>query len=198
MNAPTYYAQDWGAPTDISVANLLVLPWRRDTHTRQECFMAHAPSSYQYGSGRGIRQYESIPFHEDVLKIEAAVNKLLAQLGMPVSNGCFLNLYTDHTQHLGWHADDFVGMDHSAPVVVVSYGQPRELWFRENGHKGEIPDSNKQLLADRSLLIMPPGYQHTHQHKVPRGDRDMVPRVSLTFRTFFVGAALVPKSLTTD
>lgn len=183
MASPLYFP-NW--TQEPGIARLLAeVPWRRDTETRQEAFMTAKPYTYQYGSGRGVRSYTSTPFCCDV---EALMQRLNVLMDYPYHwgplNGCFLNRYDDQTQHLGWHADNFVGMDHTRPVVVVSFGQPREIWFRENGKTGVVPEADRQLLCDGSLLIMPPGFQHTHQHRIPRGDRSMGPRVSLTFRAF--------------
>ncbi len=173
---------------NVALAPLLTeVPWLRETETRQECFMSDPIQSYTYGQGRGVRTYTSIPFHPVPQDLMAAVNAHLAAEYDPAwghFNGCFLNRYDDALQHLGWHADDFERMDHSHPIVVVSVGQPREIWWRTFGQKGEIPDSQKQLLGDNSLFMMPPGFQQTHQHRIPKGDRTMGPRVSLTFRRF--------------
>ena len=99
-------------------------------------------------------------------------------------NGAFLNRYENEKQHLGWHSDDFVEMDHTAPVCVVSFGEAREIWWRKIGESGLVPSEQRQKLSPGSLFIMPPGFQHTHEHRIPRGDREMTPRISLTFRRF--------------
>jgi alkylated DNA repair dioxygenase AlkB len=160
-------------------------PWAEKTTARRECFMsAGGGVSYTYGKGRGVRTYTSIdftPFVADVMKL---VNDEMAYRGFRPMNGCFLNYYEHDRQHLGWHADDFEGMDHKAPVCVVSLGEVRDIWWRLNGEKGEVPLECRQALGHGSLFVMPPGMQHTHQHRIPKGDRKMGPRVSLTFRRF--------------
>lgn len=179
------YIPNW--TTEPGIEHLLgpTIPWRRDTETRQECFMTSVPYVYQYGTGRGIRTYTAVPITQTIEAVMQNLNDTLFwPLGYGEMNGCFLNRYDDHTQHLGWHADDFEGMDHERPVCVVSFGQPREIWFRENGVNGTVPKENRQILENGSLLIMPHGFQGTHQHRIPKGDRTMSPRVSLTFRAF--------------
>ncbi len=166
--------------------------------------MAATPTEYTYGAGRGIRTYTSTEYHAVVLNIQEALNKHIMSCAStypwtPIKgadtcgnkctnnyqyNVCFLNRYDNKEQHLGWHADDSPGMDHKHPIAVVSFGQPREIWWRENGHKGEIPLSQRQLLDHGSLFVMPEGFQLTHQHKIPKGDRTMAPRVSLTYRHY--------------
>lgn len=186
------YVPNWLENPDQLFERLMTgVPWRADTEARKECFMTYKPYTYQYGTGRGVRSYTSVPFDCNVNNVMDLVNYVLenrgsGQLGPVHSavNGCFLNRYDDQSNALGWHADNFEGMDHTIPVVVVSLGQPREIWFRKNGDTGIVPPKNRQLLENGSLLIMPPGYQHTHQHRIPKGDRSMKPRISLTFRAF--------------
>ena len=164
--------------------------WSSRTEARYECFISETPIEYEYSRGRGLRTYTSVPYHagidESLQKVNAFLENLSIDNGIEFRpmDGCFLNRYDSDKQHIGWHSDDFKGMDHAAPVCVVSFGEPREIWWKEIGYKGEIPSNQRQLLNDGSLFIMPPGFQHTHMHKIPKGDRKMGPRVSLTFRRF--------------
>ena len=168
------------------------VPWERHTATRSECFMAPGkPYEYTYGSGRGVRSYWSVPFAAGVDVLMGTLNSYLGENpwlgkypGWGPMTGCFLNRYDDNKEFLGFHADNFVGMDHTKCVAVVSFGEPREIWWRENDVKGDVPLANRQLLGNGSLFLMPPGMQHTHQHRIPKGDRTMGPRVSLTYRAF--------------
>lgn len=160
------------------------VPWLTATDARRECFMAPTEMEYTYGSGRGVRTYKSIPF-------EATVAAIMEDLNTSVTDGpnlrfnvCFLNRYDDQGQHLGWHADDSPGMNHEHPIAVVSFGEEREIWWRTNGQTGVVPADQRQKLGSGSLFLMPAGFQRTHQHRIPKGDRSMKPRVSLTFREY--------------
>jgi len=155
--------------------------WLERTPVRKEAFMSLSPLSYTYGSGRGAREYNSTEFHTLVLSI---MNKINYDRGTSYDI-CFLNLYADETNHLGWHADDSPEMDPNHPISVVSFGEVRPIWWRENSHKGEIPAKNRQALEPGSLFVMPPGFQQKYQHKIPKGSRKgMSPRISLTFRRY--------------
>lgn len=156
------------------------VPWISRTEARQECFMADEVMDYTYGAGRGIRTYTSIPYIPRVAGWRTSLN---SHTGLNY-NVCFLNRYQDEKQHLGWHADDSPGMDHDHPIAVISYGEPREIWWRTPNQKGVIPDDQKQVLGHGSLFIMPPGFQRAYQHRIPKGDRKMGPRLSLTFRHY--------------
>ena len=160
-----------------------LLPWLEETSARKELFMSPGGGmSYTYGQGRGVRTYISIEMNDFVTLIMNKVNKTLGLIG-PM-NGCFLNLYEDDHKALGWHADDFREMDHAKAVAVVSFGEPREIWWRAKGTTGVTPPERRLMLDNGSLFIMPPGFQHTHEHRIPKGDRKMNKRVSLTFRAF--------------
>ena len=192
--SPVYEPSFPGSPF-TSLARLLAeVPWARRTGARSECFMASEPTSYRYGKGVGARDYESVPFAAGVDVVLAGVNVWLNERGWGPMTGCFLNHYANDHEALGWHADDFVGMDHTRPVVSVSYGEPREIWWRSNETaqmdailRQETPERRveKQVLGgDGSIFVMPPGFQHAYQHRIPKGSRAMGPRVSLTFRAF--------------
>lgn len=176
---PLYMPDMVSPPADLN-AWIDGLPWLTVTSARRECFMTPAGgTSYTYGEGKFARTYTSIPMDDFVTGVQA----LLARHGL-LMNGCFLNLYENAGNALGWHADDFDGMNHGRAVVVVSFGEPREIWWRSLGDKGVVPAEQRQLLAPGSVFVMPPGFQHTHEHRIPKGDRPMGRRVSLTFRAF--------------
>ncbi len=156
--------------------------WVSVTEARSECFMARSPGiAYTYGSGRGIRTYTSVEYSKYVQGIQDLSNYSILKTAF---NVCFLNKYDNDKQQLGWHADDSPGMDHDHPIAVLSFGQPREIWWRSNDQKGVIPLDQRQLLDNGSLFLMPPGMQRTHQHRIPKGDREMGMRISLTFRHY--------------
>lgn len=169
------------------------VPWLQETTARKEAFMSDPPGqSYTYGKGRGERTYTSVAYLDIVRAVLNSVNRYLGSEWGPECgrfSGCFLNRYDSAGSALGWHSDDFPRMDQSHPIAVVSFGEPREIWWRKLGPDGKwpsgiVPPECRQLLAHGSLFVMPGGFQQTHQHRIPRGDREMGPRVSLTFRRF--------------
>lgn len=95
---------------------------------------------------------------------------------------CFLNRYEHERNGLGWHSDDSPDTSDAHPISVVSFGEPREIWWRRIGEKGTVPESNRKLLEPGSLFVMPPGFQSAFEHRIPKGAHSMGARVSLTFR----------------
>lgn len=181
-----YYIEDLVPGYDLE--DFADVPWVSRTEAREECFMSPEPRSYTYGSGRGVRTY----FSTEMLPV---VGKILEQVNIahrtvfpslePAYNVCFLNRYRNERHHLGWHSDDSAKMTHTSPIAVVSFGDAREIWWREKGWKGEIPVNQRQLLEHGSVFFMPPGFQRTHEHRIPKGGEPKGERFSLTFRRFW-------------
>jgi alkylated DNA repair dioxygenase AlkB len=154
------------------------LVWENhDGAPRDECFMSTRKDPYTYGQGLGERTYHPIPFSD---KIEE-IRKVIRETYETDYQACFSNKYVDKTKHLGWHADDSESIDHSVGIAVVSFGAEREIWYRENGTKG-VEGITKVALPHGSLFFMPPGFQQTHQHRIPKHSAECEPRISLTFR----------------
>lgn len=175
---------------NVSMSNvfdaLMAEPWLTVREARHEMFMAHEPTTYNYGTPPHDHTYTSIPYHKFVKHIEIVLNSAVANHdNQPRQyNVCFLNRYDDQKHRLGWHSDDSPGMDLDHPIAVVSLGETREIWVREKGHKGEIPKEDRYKLTSGSLFVMPAGFQRTHQHRIPKGGRAMTTRISLTFRHY--------------
>ena len=180
---PAYYDPVWMAaapPPDRVLAELMTLDWLAVTPARKEYFMSDVPRSYAYKTYDGPREYHSSPYTPYVDMLRRTLNLAFDTR----YNVCFLNRYDDQLQHLGWHADDSPEMDHEHPIGVVSYGAEREIWWKEKAFKGEVPPGNRRLLQHGSMFVMPPGFQLTHLHRIPKCDRAVGTRVSLTFRRY--------------
>ena len=189
----------------LTVETLLSeIPWEEHTPARRECFMTEAAGKqYTYGVEKWARTYTSVEAHPAVLDIMQQLNSNRPPVGKGWTqydlcegwrnedrfhyNVCFLNRYDNEQHMLGWHADNSPTMDHDHPIASVSFGVSRELWWRPNDQKGVVPPEQRQLLENGSALIMPAGFQREHQHRIPKGDRPMGPRVSLTYRRFVEG-----------
>ncbi len=165
-------------PVTVFYALLNELAWVHagETVPRKEYYVHDKGLEYTYGMGKFARTYHSQPTHRD---IEMIRSKLKDALDVEF-DVVFLNLYENERHHLGWHADDSPEMSDDHPIVTVSLGAEREIWFRANGGA----DITKLMLQDGSACVMMPGMQDTHQHRIPKCDRQCGPRISLTFRKF--------------
>lgn len=168
------------------------MPWEDRTEARRECFFSLRDEPYTYGTGNGERTYTPVPEdHPTPVRsfidwVRARITlKLQDQLPMshrPAFEACFVNGYADKKQHLGWHADDSDSINHDHPIVVLSLGSWRELWWREKA-PGNDSLIFTQRLDNSSMFVMPAGMQQTHEHRIPKADAERGPRISLTFRS---------------
>jgi alkylated DNA repair dioxygenase AlkB len=203
MEAPVTYIPNFVADPNLAFTKLRdELDWeRRDDAPRCEYYSYDTPLPYVYGKGAGRRTYEVRPYHAVVIQIRAALE---AHTGH-VFDVCFLNRYLNQSDHLGWHSDDSPEMDDARPVVSVSLGVEREIWFRRTptpdlrGANSDVvvydqahvetglilvPSIEKLLLGHGSAAIMAPGMQDEWQHRIPKSSRQCVERISLTFRGY--------------
>jgi alkylated DNA repair dioxygenase AlkB len=109
-----------------------------------------------------VRTYDAKPWDGWVNGIKDELN---SKRGINL-DCCFINGYNDEKDSLGWHADDSPEMNPDEPVVVISLGAERNIMFRNY----ETREIQTVRLGHGSLCIMPPGFQQTHQHKIPKGD----------------------------
>ncbi len=196
-----YFGPVWSTNvSDLMLAGFIhELAWVQETSARSEYYWHEAGHPYTYGEGNGRRTYEAQPSHPWIDMIGHQVSWRCYGLkrvdrtpwrNSEYSQGrdyptlfdmCFLNWYDNKSQALGWHADDSPEMDPSYPIAVVSLGAQRPIYFRRKGSSGSDAISSLQL-EHGSLLIMYPGMQLEWEHKIPKADHELGPRVSLTYR----------------
>ena len=188
MEAPVRYIPNFLSDPDAVLLQLTALDWeRRDGTPRSEYYINDYPEPYTYGAGRGRRTYLPKPKPPEVASMQDALRALTGHL----LEVCFLNRYLDQKDQLGWHADDSPEMDDLRPIAVVSLGAEREIWFRPKDERPTMmgvplgdPKIEKLRLQHGSLCLMAAGMQDTHQHRIPKSDRTVGQRISLTFRGY--------------
>ncbi|BAZ39382.1 2OG-Fe(II) oxygenase [Calothrix sp. NIES-4101] len=93
---------------------------------------------------------------------------------------CIGNLYRDGNDSIGWHADKDLSMGENPAIASLSLGQMRLFQIKSNQKDAKI---QQIWLEHGSLLIMHPGMQSTHVHRVPKVTRGWCgERINLTFR----------------
>lgn len=188
----TTYIPNWLPNADQHYYTLVnEIAWeKRDDAPRFECWMVNRhlrellvpytiteQDNYTYGRGKGERTYQAVEMHPLVKLIQEWM-LFDDRIEPRFLQGCFANRYDGERQHLGWHADDSPMINHEKPIAIVSLGEERLIEFKANGSEETKP----LLLGHGSLTLMPPGFQHTHQHRIPKGNKQMGRRISLTFR----------------
>ena len=91
---------------------------------------------------------------------------------------CLINYYRSGNDSVSMHADDEPLFDNNASIVGVSVGVTRTFITKNN----TTNTKNHYKLTHGSVVIMPPGYQLTHQHEVPKEPKINGQRINFTFR----------------
>ncbi len=92
------------------------------------------------------------------------------------------NLYRSGDDSIGWHADNDSSMRRHPAIASISLGQMRLFQIKKVGSEGK-PESI--WLEHGSLLLMQPGMQETHVHRVPKVTKGWCgERINLTFRPY--------------
>lgn len=179
MNVPIeYYEHFVERPNTVLAALQNDIAWQRHGDTpRCEYYVNDYGAPYTYGRGRGKRTYAPGPYHPAILDIRAAAE---AKLGYKFDT-CFLNRYLNQSDSLGWHSDNEPEMDNARPILTISLGVEREIWFRPLNNWADI---TRKKLGNGSLCVMLPGMQQTHQHRIPKASFQCGERISLTFRGY--------------
>ncbi len=162
-----------------------LIPWERRTDSpRNECWFAEDGRNYTYGKGRGVRTYDSqIKSLLDSPQWFIDIWARAEVLTKAKYQGCFINGYSDGSDHLGWHSDDGPDIDASNPICVVTFGAERFIWLRPI--MDSIPEADQvkvQKLEHGSIFVMEGGCQQAYQHRIPKAGYVCGPRISFTFR----------------
>ncbi len=97
-----------------------------------------------------------------------------------------INVYRSNEDYLGWHIDPEDEGLWEYPIASVSFGAERPFQWRPYRKEGKkrVPEGEitTQVLQSGSLLVMPPGFQGTHVHRLPKSSSKSKIRINLTFR----------------
>lgn len=179
LNAPVVYISESISDAGDAFSRLWnELAWLDVAGPRLEYYVNDHDVPYTYGRGAGERTYHRQPVHPVI----AAIRQHVESLTGAVLDVCFLNGYRDGSDQLGWHADDSPEMDPNRPIVIVSLGARREIYFKDQGKDATV---EKLWLEPGSVCIMPAGMQADYFHRIPKASYSPCgARISLTFRGY--------------
>ncbi len=138
---------------------------------RLSAFFAEEGISYTYS---GLQLKPEIIFPE-LLKIKAKIEAT----GNFHFNSCLANFYRDGKDSMGWHADDEKELGKNPVIASVNFGSERIFHLK---HTSEPELKQKILLQHGSVLIMTGETQHFWKHQLPKTQKNIGPRLNLTFR----------------
>lgn len=113
-------------------------------------------------------------------------NSLLTYIKEMVEEVCevtfttvLLNLYRDGKDSNGWHSDNEKELGRNPIIASLSLGAERIFHLKHNTNN----DLRQRILLENgSLLIMKGETQHFWKHQIPKTEKEIAPRINLTFR----------------
>lgn len=177
-----YASPDLGAPPSVLFDTLFdSLAWRQEDivlfgrKLRQPRLLAwygDADAVYRYS---GV-QHEPLPWTE----VLAGLRQRLERLTAARFNSVLANLYRDHRDSMGLHADDEPELGKRPVIASLSLGAERVFRLRHRHRRDLRPV--RMLLPAGSLLVMAGDTQVNWKHEVPKQALPCGPRINLTFR----------------
>lgn len=131
---------------------------------------------YRYSGANNV----STPFTDAVREVRSRLWD--TDSGLRAFNACFLNLYRDQKDSIGYHADDEPCFGEDPVIASVSLGTTRRFKMQHKATK-----ATRELRLDAGdLLVIGGTFQRHYLHAIPKEGRDVGPRINLTFRRFLV------------
>jgi alkylated DNA repair dioxygenase AlkB len=151
------------------------IPWRQETVRgkplpRLNAWFADAGLRYSYS---GV-SHAGTGWMAELNDIKRAVEEAAGT----TFNSLLLNLYRDGRDSIGFHTDAEPELGPNPVVATLSFGSPREFVLKHKARKEVL----RYQLGHGSLLVMGGTSQHHWLHAVPKTERPVGERISLTFR----------------
>jgi len=165
------------------------LAWRQEPITLFGKQMLQPRLLAWYGDPQAVyrysgRQHDPLPWTAELAGLRQRIEALTGAR----YNSVLANLYRDHRDSMGLHADDEPELGERPVIASLSLGEERVFRLKHRQRKDlkavRIP------LTDGSLLVMAGATQQHWKHEVPKQTRPCGPRINLTFR--WVGPGYTP------
>jgi len=147
---------------------------------REFAWMGLSPSKGLYG-----HIFTGLEWADPILTIRNQIEEITGVC----FDSCNINMYRSESDHLGWHIDPEDEGLWKFPIASISLGAERKFEMREytrvNGTGKKLTNRSDIYMTDLkpgSLLVMPPNFQATHLHRLPKMSRPCGERINLTFR----------------
>lgn len=180
-NLPILYDKEFiQNPNELFDSLWNELDWVNVAGPRLEYYTHDLNIPYTYGTNPQFARTYNPQIKHPVIQY---IQNLIEEFHNCKFEVCFINGYRDSKDQLGWHRDY---SDDSRPIVIISLGAEREIYFRETPTlENKSTPVHKLLLGNGSLCSMLPGMQNMYQHRIPKCDKqDCGKRISLTFRGY--------------
>ena len=106
------------------------------------------------------------------------LTKMVSEIACFDFNYILVNNYLDQTNSIGYHSDDEKELGQYPVIAGISLGQERKIYFKSN-ITGEVI---KISLPHNSLYVMYYPTNKYWKHAIPKSEKTLGQRISLTFR----------------
>ena len=175
-----------GQTADECLEDSLVLNWKQNSFAifgqeiplpRREIIFGDEAYQYSYSKGRVV--LEAQPWPDWLRELR---DRISAETGyqFPLVIG---NRYDSGKDHIGWHDDGRPQLGTAPAIASISLGATRRFQTRAKpSYKGERTAITTYILTHGDLVVMPPGFQETHRHRLVKEANSNGIRVNWTFR----------------
>ena len=180
-----YRAPDLGlAPAELFGRLYRSLAWREESIVLFGRRMLQPRLLAWYGDSEAVYRYSGVrhvplPWTGDLAMLRERVEALCGVR----FNSVLANLYRDHRDSMGLHADDEAELGERPVIASLSLGEERAFRFRYR--HGRDREALRLVLPSGSLLVMAGDTQKNWKHELPKQARPCGPRINLTFREVF-------------
>jgi len=146
---------------------------------RLQCWYGDPQARLKYSG----KVFEPLPWSASLAALRA---RLIDYCACPF-NSVLVNLYRDGQDSVGWHADDERELGTNPCIASVSLGQRRSFQIKPKRNyarnSGSASDDRWVFdLGEGDLLVMRGTTQQHWQHALPKSQKNLGPRINLTFR----------------
>lgn len=155
-------------------------PWQQDEITLFGKTHQQPRLTAFYGAENLSYSYSNIEMkaHFWTPNLLALKNKVEKQ-AQTTFNCVLLNYYRDGKDSMGWHADDEKELGINPIIASITLGSERFFHLKHN----TVPELKCKIkLENGSLLLMKGSTQHFYKHQIPKTNKEIMPRINLTFR----------------
>tara|TARA_B100000767_G_scaffold275733_1_gene314811 strand:- start:13177 stop:13812 length:636 start_codon:yes stop_codon:yes gene_type:complete len=186
-NAELHYFENFWSKEEADLLYITLdteIPWRQDpitvfgkTYPQPRLTSLHSINNIPYG-------YSGITMNpEPMSPILVHILSKIKTVGQHEFTSVLLNKYRDGKDSNSWHSDDERELGSNPIIASVSLGAERFFHLR---HKKIKTERYKIKLSHGSLLIMGGEMQHHWKHQIAKTQKQIGPRINLTFRTVIV------------
>jgi len=160
--------------------SFVIVAGKKHNIKRQQVAYGDTGTFYEF-SGNVVHA-KSWDSDDIVCKLLKSIKKKVEVMSGEKFNFVLINRYNDGNDTIGYHSDDEKDLVEYASIAGVSFGQERDILFKEKNFVPKIKSPVSLQLDHGSLILMKYPTNGYWKHSIPKRAGAKKPRISLTFR----------------